>query len=112
MTRVTEPSGSVPHEVVDADDGPAVAYLARMNAIKALRAALVGVGVGGVLVATAACGGKGACVQTFDDGKTFLCSETTQSVCSQGKGDKWVGGTCKDAGYTKKIGKTGDSWEK
>jgi hypothetical protein len=83
-----------------------------MGTNKTLRAALSGIALGGVLVAVSACGGKAACVQTFDDGKTFICSETTKSVCSQGKGDKWVGGTCKEAGYTKKIGTSGDSWEK
>jgi hypothetical protein len=83
-----------------------------MNAIQMVRAALVGAGVGVVLVATAACGGKGACVQTFDDGKTFTCMETTKSVCTQGKGDRWVGGTCKEAGYTKKMANTENGWEK
>ncbi len=73
-------------------------------------AAVVGIVV--VLFGTAACGGKGACVQTFDDGKTFTCAELTQSVCTQGKGDKWVGGTCKEAGYTKKIAGTENGWEK
>lgn len=76
------------------------------------RAALV-LSVSGLAAsALAGCGGKGACVQTFDDGKTFTCAELTQSVCSQGKGDKWVGGTCKEAGYTKKIPNTDNGWEK
>ena len=51
-------------------------------------------------------------MRTFDDGKTFTCTETTKSVCGQGKGDKWVGGTCKEAGYTKKIANTDNGWEK
>lgn len=77
-----------------------------------LRSAIFGIGLSVVLVATAACGGNAACVQTFDDGKTFTCTETTKSVCGQGKGDKWVGGTCKEAGYTKKIANTDNGWEK
>ena len=83
-----------------------------MVTIKIFRAALLGVGLSGVVVAMTACGGKGACVQTFDDGKTFTCAELTNSVCTQGKGDKWVGGTCKEAGYTKKIKNTENGWEK
>jgi hypothetical protein len=74
--------------------------------------ALVAFMLFGALAALSACGSKGACVQTFDDGKTFTCLETTKSVCGQGKGDKWVGGTCKEAGYTKKIANTEDGWEK
>ena len=74
--------------------------------------ALLGFLLGGAVVATTACGGKAACVQTFADGKTFTCTETTKSVCGQGKGDKWVGGTCKEAGYTKKIANTDNGWEK
>ena len=77
-----------------------------------VRSAVVGVGVASVLLAASACGGKGACVQTFDNGKSFTCAELTQSVCGQGKGDKWVGGTCKEAGYTKKIANTDNGWEK
>lgn len=83
-----------------------------MSTTRTLRAALLGVVLGGVVVAMTACGGKGACVQTFDDGKTFTCMETTKSVCSQGKGDKWAGGLCKEAGYTKKIPNTDNGWEK
>lgn len=83
-----------------------------MDAKKTLRATLLGIGLGVVAVTMMACGGKGACVETFDNGKTFICVETTNSVCSQGKGDKWVGGTCKAAGYTKKIANTEDGWEK
>ena len=80
--------------------------------MKAIRTAVIGLGLVFVLVGASACGGKGACVQTFDDGKTFTCAETTKSVCGQGKGDKWIGGTCKEAGYTKKIANTEDGWEK
>jgi hypothetical protein len=85
--------------------------LAAMSAIRWVKATF-GVGLFCVLALCAGCGGKGACVQTFDDGKTFTCLETTQSVCTQGKGDKWVGGTCKEAGYTKKIANTENGWEK
>jgi hypothetical protein len=66
----------------------------------------------GLILVTTACNTKGACVQTFDDGKTFTCAELTKSVCEQGKGDKWVGGACKEAGYTKKIPNTDNGWEK
>lgn len=83
-----------------------------MKANKNLRAALLGLGLGVVLVMMNACGGNGACVQTFDDGKTFTCMETTKSVCGQGRGDKWVGGACKEAGYTKKMANTENGWEK
>ena len=78
-----------------------------------VRMGMVGASVMGIVVATAACNPKGACVQTFDDGKTFTCNEElTKSVCGQGKGDKWVGGTCKDAGYTKKVKGSEGVWEK
>jgi hypothetical protein len=77
-----------------------------------LRAALCGLVLAAVVVVMNACGGNGACVQTHDDGKTFTCIETTKSVCGQGKGDKWVGGACQEAGYTKKIANTENGWEK
>lgn len=83
-----------------------------MNTKQMVRAGLLGLGVTALLVATAACNSKGACVQTFDDGKTFTCSELTQSVCTQGKGDKFVGGTCPAAGFTKKAQSTDNMWEK
>jgi hypothetical protein len=82
-----------------------------MKAIHLKRAAGLFLGAG-VIFVTSACSQKGACVQTFDDGKTFTCAELTKSVCEQGKGDKWVGGACKEAGYTKKIPNTDNGWEK
>jgi hypothetical protein len=51
---------------------------------------------------------KGACVMKFD--ASVFCKMTSKSVCEQGKGDTWVGGECKDAGYTK-AGKD-DTWDK
>jgi hypothetical protein len=53
------------------------------------------------LIACAGCNQKGACIQTVP-GAGEMCNELSQSVCKQGKGDRFVGGTCKSAGFTKK----------
>ena len=67
--------------------------------------------MGALLLVGTGCS-KGACVQTFDDGKTHSCTHMTKSACEQGKGDKYVGGECKLAGYGKKDPKVEDLWEK
>lgn len=54
------------------------------------------------------CNEKGACVVTRPGGEGEICMEVKKSVCADGK-DRFVGGTCKLAGFPTQ---NGNGWDK